>query len=86
LREASQLTHYHDQPGSDVPQPGLVKEAEELERLHGEVHPDSLTSMANLALMYCHQGLWKEAEELEVHVMKTNKCCMAKGIPTHSTA
>jgi hypothetical protein len=35
-------------------------------------HPDTLTSMANLASTYRSQGRWKEAEELEVQVMETS--------------
>jgi hypothetical protein len=35
-------------------------------------HPDTLTSMANLASTYRNQGRWKEAEELEVQVMETS--------------
>ncbi|KAK2755649.1 kinesin light chain [Colletotrichum kahawae] len=31
----------------------------------GEEHPDTLTSMGNLASTYRNQGRWKEAEELE---------------------
>ncbi|KAF2715832.1 hypothetical protein K431DRAFT_236821, partial [Polychaeton citri CBS 116435] len=31
----------------------------------GEEHPDTLTSMANLALTFWNQGRWKEAEELQ---------------------
>jgi hypothetical protein len=36
-------------------------------------HPDTLTSMANLASTYRNQGRWKEAEELEVQVMEIRK-------------
>jgi len=51
---------------------GRWKEAEELEvlvmetrkRVLGEEHPDSLTSMNNLASTYWNQGRFKEAEEL----------------------
>ena len=42
-------------------------------RVLGAEHPDTLTSMANLALTYGNQGRWKEAEELEVQVMETCK-------------
>jgi tetratricopeptide (TPR) repeat protein len=60
---------------------GQWKEAEELEvqvmetrkRLLGAEHPDTLTSMTNLALTYSNQGRWKEAEELEVQVVETRK-------------
>ena len=56
----------------------FVTEAEALEvvvmekRKHalGEEHPDTLTSMANLASTYRNQGQWKEAKALEVVVME----------------
>ena len=41
-------------------------------RVLGAEHPDTLTSMANLASTYRNQGRWKEAEELEVQVMETS--------------
>ncbi|KAF8243753.1 hypothetical protein K440DRAFT_605871 [Wilcoxina mikolae CBS 423.85] len=58
-----------------------LKEAEELEiqalnarlRIFGEEHPDTLTSMCNLASTYSSQGRWKEAEELGVQIMETRK-------------
>ncbi|KAK6206204.1 hypothetical protein QIS74_13623 [Colletotrichum tabaci] len=39
----------------------------------GQKHPSTLTSMANLASTYRHQGRWEEAEKLEVQVMETSK-------------
>jgi hypothetical protein len=36
-------------------------------------HPDTLTSMANLASTYRKQGRWSEAEKLEVQVMEARK-------------
>jgi hypothetical protein len=39
----------------------------------GEEHPDTLTSMANLAATYWNQGRWKDAETLEVVVMEKKK-------------
>jgi hypothetical protein len=42
-------------------------------RVLGEEHPDTLTSMANLALTYRNQGRWKEAESLFVQVMEMEK-------------
>jgi tetratricopeptide (TPR) repeat protein len=39
----------------------------------GEKHPDTLTSMNDLAMTYSDQGRWKEAEELQVQVMETGK-------------
>jgi len=41
-------------------------------RVFGEEHPDTLTSMGNLASTYRNQGRWKEAEELFVRVMETS--------------
>ncbi|KAF1809490.1 hypothetical protein P152DRAFT_468342 [Eremomyces bilateralis CBS 781.70] len=41
-------------------------------RVLGAEHPDTLTSLANLASTYRNQGRWKEAEELEIQVMETN--------------
>ena len=38
----------------------------------GEEHPDTLSSMANLAATYWKQGRWKEAEDLQVQVMQTS--------------
>ncbi len=42
------------------------------EKLLGLEHPDTLTSMANLASTFCNQGRWKEAEELDVQVLETS--------------
>ncbi|KAJ5737117.1 uncharacterized protein N7483_002242 [Penicillium malachiteum] len=39
----------------------------------GVDHPDTLSSMANLALTYIDQGRWEEAEQLLVQVIKTYK-------------
>jgi tetratricopeptide (TPR) repeat protein len=60
---------------------GRYKEAEELEvqvmetrqRVLGDEHPDTLTSMGSLALTYWNQGRWKKAEKLEMQVMETCK-------------
>jgi len=38
----------------------------------GDEHPDTLSSMANLALTYSNQGGWREAEDLDVRVMETS--------------
>jgi hypothetical protein len=42
-------------------------------RVLGAEHPDTLSSMANLASTYRNQDRWKEAEELFVQVMETRK-------------
>jgi hypothetical protein len=60
---------------------GRYNEAEELfvqvmetrKKKLGADHPDTLTSMANLASTYWYQGRWDAAEELEVQVMETRK-------------
>jgi len=39
----------------------------------GVDHPDTLTSMANLASTYRNQGRWDDAEKLEVQVIETSK-------------
>jgi hypothetical protein len=39
---------------------------ETFDRMLGMEHPDTLTSMANLALTFLNRGRWKEAEELSV--------------------
>ncbi|KAH7271056.1 hypothetical protein B0J15DRAFT_389638, partial [Fusarium solani] len=46
---------------------------ETTKRVLGEEHPDTLTSIANLASIFRNQGRWKEAEELEVGVIETTK-------------
>jgi Tetratricopeptide repeat len=38
-------------------------------RVLGAEHPDTLTSMGNLASMYRNQGRWEEAEELQAKVL-----------------
>jgi hypothetical protein len=60
---------------------GQYKAAEELQvevmetsnRVLGDKHPSTLTSIANLASTYSKQGRWGKAEELEVEVMETWK-------------
>ena len=47
----------------------------------GQEHPDTLTSMSNLALTYQSQGRWKEAEELEVQVMQTSLTVLGEEHP-----
>jgi len=39
-------------------------------RVLGQEHPDTLSSMGNLASTYRSQGRWKEAESLGVQVME----------------
>ena len=46
---------------------------EKTKQVLGDDHPDTLTSMANLACTYRNQGRWKEAETLDVVVMEKRK-------------
>jgi hypothetical protein len=39
----------------------------------GAEHPDTLTSIGNLAVICWSQGRWEEAEQLEVWVMEARK-------------
>jgi len=42
-------------------------------KLLGTEHPDTLTSMANVASTYQNQGRWNEAEQLKVQAMDMSK-------------
>jgi hypothetical protein len=44
-----------------------------MKRVLGDEHPDTLTSMDNLASTYSNQERWTKAEELEVEAMQTMK-------------
>jgi hypothetical protein len=58
-----------------------LQAVETLKRVLGQEHPDTLTSIANLASTYRNQGRWKEAEELEVQVMETRKRVLGQEHP-----
>ncbi|KAG8793097.1 hypothetical protein FRC12_003902 [Ceratobasidium sp. 428] len=47
----------------------------------GELHPDTLTSMANLATTYWNQGRWDEAEALDVRVLDARKQTLGERHP-----
>jgi hypothetical protein len=47
----------------------------------GDKHPDTLTSMANLASTYRKQGQWDKVEELEVQVMEARKTVLGDKHP-----
>ena len=42
----------------------------------GPEHPDTLTSMANLALTFWNKGRWTEAEKLFMQVMEKRKIAL----------
>ncbi|KAM0688913.1 hypothetical protein Q7P36_010989 [Cladosporium allicinum] len=48
----------------------------------GEGHPDTLTSMGNLASTYLRQGRWEEAEKLGVEVLQKRKEVLGAGHPS----
>jgi len=52
----------------------------------GEEHPDTLTSMANLASTNWNQNQWTQAEELFVQVMKTRKRVLREEHPSTLTS
>ena len=49
-------------------------------------HPDTLTSVANLASTYGNQGRWDQAEKLEVEVMETRKTKLGADHPDTLTS
>ncbi len=52
----------------------------------GADHPDTLSSMANLAATYSNQGRWEEAEKLQVQVMETRKTKLGADHPDTLTS
>ncbi|KAK7937544.1 uncharacterized protein PG986_014412 [Apiospora aurea] len=52
----------------------------------GPDHPDTLTSMANLASTYRNQGRWEAAGKLEVEVMETSKQKLGPDHPSTLTS
>ena len=64
----------------------FVQVVETRKRVLGQEHPDTLTSMANLASTFWNQGRWKEAEELDVQVMETRKRVLGQEHPSTLTS
>src|SRR5277367_1890312 len=79
------ITEYYDDNcnnfGLVMKENGDWKKAEQLQvqvmdmrkKLLGAEHPDTLSSMGNLASTYLNQGRWNEAEQLEVQVFEMRK-------------
>ncbi|KAI2885598.1 hypothetical protein CBS13152_7503 [Aspergillus niger] len=73
---------------------GRWKEAEDLDmqvmesrkQVLGPEHPDTLTSMGNLASTYRNQGRWKEAEDLEVQELEICKQVLGSKHPDTLTS
>ena len=73
----SESTHFHrlhQQLKVQIMEPRKqLLAVENGKRVLGPEHPDTLTSMANIASTYRSQGRLEEAEELNVQVMETRK-------------
>jgi tetratricopeptide (TPR) repeat protein len=66
---------------------GLLKQAMEThKRMLGQEHPDTLSSMNNLALTYRKQGRWKEAEVQFTQVLETKKRVLGEEHPSTLTS
>ena len=52
----------------------------------GSEHPDTLSSMINLASTYWNQGRWKEAEELNMQVIEIKKRVLGEEHPDTLTS
>jgi hypothetical protein len=59
---------------------------ETFKRVLGAEHPDTLTSIANLASTYQNQGRWKKAKDLEVQVIETRKRVLGTEHPSTLTS
>ncbi|KAJ7033019.1 acyl transferase/acyl hydrolase/lysophospholipase [Mycena alexandri] len=62
-------------------EPLLVAVMETRKRVLGEEHPDTLTSITNLASTYRNQGRWNDAEALQVAVVETSKRMLGEEHP-----
>ena len=51
----------------------IVQVMDMRKKVLGADHPETLTSMGNLAVTYRNQGRWNEAEQLEIQVMDMTK-------------
>ena len=90
LRQASLLRN----SGCYALEKGAYADAERMEmqsvrvrmNVLGGGHPDTLTSMDDLAITYRNQGRWKEAEELEAMVMETRRKVLGSEHPDTLTS
>jgi hypothetical protein len=55
-------------------------------RVFGKEHLDTLISISNCTSTYLGQGQWKEAEELQIQVMKTSKRVLGEEHPNTLTS
>ncbi|QRV95350.1 kinesin light chain [Ceratobasidium sp. AG-Ba] len=74
LDDAEYFAKIYKQNGLWKEEEGLLKQVLEVMRRElGETHPDTLTSMNNLASTYSNQGRWDEAEALHVQVLEVRR-------------
>jgi hypothetical protein len=59
-----------------------VQVTQSRKRVLGQDHPDTLSSIANLALIYWDQGRWKEAEELQVQAVNGLRTTLGEDHPS----
>ena len=52
----------------------------------GKDYPNTLANISNLALTYCSQGRWEEAEQLQVQVMEMSKTKLGDNHPDTLTS
>jgi len=60
----------------------LVQVVEERKWVLDQENPDTLASMANLAVTSGNQGRWNEAEGLLVQILETSSCVLGQGHPS----
>ncbi|KAK3359535.1 hypothetical protein B0T25DRAFT_101496 [Lasiosphaeria hispida] len=77
---------YYDEGRWDDAEKLFVQVMETRKTKLGADHPDTLTSMANLASTYRNQGRWEEAEKLFVQVMETSKTKLGADHPDTLTS
>ncbi|KAG8792219.1 hypothetical protein FRC12_006797 [Ceratobasidium sp. 428] len=64
---------YHENGHWDKEEALQMQVLEAKKQAFGDLHPKTLTSMANLASTYYYQGRWDEAEALQVQVLDASK-------------
>ncbi|RYP53732.1 hypothetical protein DL768_001332 [Monosporascus sp. mg162] len=79
-------TVYYDEGRWEEAEKLFVQVMETCQTNLGVDHPDTLTSMANLASTLCKQGRWEEAEKLEVQVIETSKTKLGADHPDTLTS
>ena len=55
---------------------------ETFKRVLGQKHPDTLTSMANLAMTYLSQGRWTKAKELQIDAVNQLRTTLGEDHPS----